>query len=257
MQILNGATISSIAVALVTLTSASAYGQTSGQNDVGFIGVSGAYQQRNQDFSSMISADQYGEQAEYASQNTLGGGGVFEVGAGVRVWENLSASLSFTHFSTTGSAEVVGSVPHPLFFNRPRAVTFEEPILDHSQLGYHLQARYAVPVAERLSASLFAGPSMIRLHQEVVGEVGITEIGDSLEQITTMVGAQTTATSTSKKTVFGFNVGVDLIYRLTDALGGTFTLRYVGATVDLSDTDPMSAVDLGGLHVGGGIRLFF
>ena len=235
------------------LAAGNAAAQADEWTGIGFLNVNGGYQIGNRDFEVQLLTDLYDEAAEYTSEHTSTGNGIVDITAGFRLWRGLALALNFTSFNTTGSAQVTGAVPHPLFFNRPRSVMFELTDLSRRELGYHVQAYYLIPLTERFSVALFGGPSLIRLQQDVVSEVGIAEMGPPFSD----VDVTAISTAIEKGTGFGGSVGADLSYRFTPVVGAGFFLKYVGGSVDLVETEDGGSVGVGGMQLGGGLRIFF
>src|SRR5687767_5268763 len=78
--------------------------------------------------------------------NGSGGGGVlFDIGGGWRVWQRLYAGLSFTSGSNTEDAALNATVPHPSNFDEFRTVTGTTPGLKHSEQAVHLHAMWRIP----------------------------------------------------------------------------------------------------------------
>ena len=72
--------------------------------------------------------------------------------------------------------------------------------------------------------------------------------------------------TTSRNTGMGGNVGVDVTYMLTDMIGVGGLIRYTAASISpdklapegVSEWEPKpTSIDVGGLQVGGGLRLRF
>ena len=65
----------------------------------------------------------------------------------------------------------------------------------------------------------------------------------------------------SQKTGIGGNVGVDVTYMLPDMIGVGGLIRYTAASISPTAPDGVTitptSIDVGGLQVGGGLRLRF
>ena len=88
--------------------------------------INGGYQQGTS-FTELLSETLYDETATYTSTHSIPDGTFFDGAAGVRFWKNLAFGVAVSSSSTSGSAQGVGSVPHPLFYSRPRTVTGDRP----------------------------------------------------------------------------------------------------------------------------------
>ena len=92
--------------------------------------------------------------------NGSGGGGVlFDIGGGWRVWQRLYAGLSFTSGSNTEDAALNATVPHPSNFDEFRTVTGTTPGLKHSEQAVHLQAMWRYPVTTKFDVLVGGGPT--------------------------------------------------------------------------------------------------
>ncbi len=98
--------------------------------DNGYVSINYAYEVADRAFAESVTVPIYGETATYSASHSSSGGGGFDIGGGVRVWGNLAAGVAVTSFSSASAATVSGTVPHPLFFNRPRTVGADLPALN-------------------------------------------------------------------------------------------------------------------------------
>ena len=183
-----------------------------------------------------------------------GQGGFLDVASGVRVWHALALGVGFTQFNDTSGIDGIGSVPNPLFFNRPRNVSFEDTGFEHRQIGINISALYSIPLSDRLIVTISGGPTLFRLRQDLVTDV---ELGaatppnfDNGEVIAT------TATS-SNGTGWGGHFGVEGTYLLTEQLGVGAFIRVTAGSVDLATETTSAVVDVGGPQLGAALKLFF
>lgn len=181
--------------------------------------------------------------SDYAVEPSVG----IDAGAFVRVWRGLAAGVAFTSYSDSRDIAVEASLPHPLKFNSPRAIS-GTVTGDHEETAVHLQIAYIVPVGDKLSVVAFGGPSFFTVKQSVVTAVQFRDEYPYDEA--TFTGA-TVETEEEQKT--GFNVGVDVGYYFTKNVGVGGIVRFSSATTTFSVGD----VDAGGALVGGGLRLRF
>jgi hypothetical protein len=208
-----------------------------------FVDVNGGAQTQTQTLNTSTSFPLYGETAIINAAQAIDGGGLFDFGAGYRITRAFGIGVGFSFFSKTGEGNLAASIPDPLVLNRPRAVTASATGLKHREIGTHVMAVWFLPIDDKLDVTLFAGPSFIRLTQDVIsGSVP--------------AGTQTlnTANQTEKANATGANVGASVNYMFAPQYGIGIFLRYAGASTDLpSATD----VKVGGFQVGGGLRLRF
>ena len=170
-----------------------------------------------------------------------------DAGVFVRVWKGLAAGVAFTSYSDSRDIEIEASLPHPLKFASPRAITGTAGG-DHEETAAHLQIAYIVPVGRKMTVVAFGGPSFFTVKQSVVTAVQFRDEYPYDEA--TFTGA-TVVTEEEQKT--GFNVGADVAYYFTRNVGVGGIIRFSSATATFSLGD----VDAGGALVGGGVRLKF
>jgi hypothetical protein len=186
----------------------------------------------------------YDETAFLTSTQQVGKGAMFDIGAGYRVWGDVSVGLLFSRFADTESAAVIASVPDPVFFDRRTLVPATVADLKRRETTIAPHAIYVYPLTDKLDLAAALGISVIRLSQEMPID------------FTVAAGTQTpTITAvTERKTGVGPYVAVDVIYNLQPryAVGGF--VRYAGAKVDLLVAE---GHNVGGMQVGAGIRLRF
>jgi hypothetical protein len=184
-------------------------------------------------------------------------GPLFDVGIGVRLMKNMGVGLttSWVQRSATGSFTI--AVPNPLVANRPLDLSGAISDLDREELGIHIQALYALPLGKRGRLMLSGGPSIVNVKQDIVQSIefvrlpGFTALTFDAAHI---VGIH--------QTVAGFNVGADITWPLYRHVGVGTIARYSRATVTMNpDADSGISREItmhvGGLHIGGGVRLLF
>lgn len=220
--------------------------QTMQWTDKGYVSVNGGAQAGSHDLSESGSFALYDETATFTSTNKVKGGALFDVGGAYRVWgKNLLAGVSISHVSSKSDGSLTGSIPDPVFFDRPRAVTKAFSGLKHAETAVHLAAIWMMPVANKIDVGLFAGPTIFSIKQDTIPSLTITEPGPTV----------TTAVSSASKTAVGFNVGVDAQYMLRKKIGVGVVARYAGGSVSLPGASKKLTV--GGFQIGVGGRLRF
>jgi hypothetical protein len=209
-----------------------------------FVNVNFGTQPSSHDVGRSENFPVYGETATLTTTQENGNGAIFDITGGYRFRPRLAGAIGFSNFSNTSDSGVVVTVPHPLIFDRPQTVTTSVGDLQHSERGIHLQAVWFVPVTNEIDVSLSAGPSFIRVSQDIVASVNIP------------VGTQNATPNvvTEKKTAIGVNLGVDGTYLITRNIGAGVFLRYAGGKVDLPSAEDLS---VGGFQAGVGARFRF
>ena len=218
---------------------------------LGFLNVNFGTQPSGRSLGRINSFPVYGETATLTTAQENSGGAIFDITGGYRFRPNilgsrrdLAAAIGFSNFSDTSSSGVVVTVPNPLIFDRPQTVNLTATDLHHSERGVHLQAVWFFPVTNQIDVALSAGPSFIRVSQDLVSSVTIP------------AGTQnaTPNVTTEGKTGVGVNIGLDGSYLITRNFGAGVFIRYAGAKVDLPS---VSDLRVGGLQAGVGARVRF
>ena len=239
------------AVAILALGSAEAQ-EWSGR---GFISISGGGQVGDRQFEANLAVPKLDETAEFETDHALSGGGILDVAGGLRVWRSLAVGVGFSVLRSSDGISGAGTVPNPLFFDSPRSVTFTETGLKHREVGIHVSVIYMIPVSERFMVSLFGGPTIFCLRQDLVTDV---ELGPELDApLFETVSVASVTTSSTDETGVGGHIGFDVTFLLNNQLGAGEFFRYTGGSVDLPTGNTMTSIDVGGAQVGGGLRLFF
>jgi hypothetical protein len=208
------------------------------------------------DFGESRTFTLYEEQARMETSIDMPSDGVLDFSAGVRVWKNLSVGIGYSIQSSTGTGVVSGSLPHPLFFDRPR--TFSEDVdgIDRDETGTHIIFGWTIPFNEKFDVMIAGGPSFFRLHQEVISSVDAAETGSPFT--TVLVEPVITERAAS---VAGANIGVDVNYILVaqgrTRIGAGLTLRYAAAQAELQLSSETVETKVGGFQIGGGLRVRF
>jgi len=246
--------LASVLVGMTVLMLASAQAQTSEWDGNGFISISGGSQFSDKQFEERLSVPKFDETAEFQTDHTSGSGGILDVAGGLRLVGNLAFGVGFSLMENQGDATGHGTVPNPLFFDRDRSVTFDATGLKHREVGIHFSAVYVIPLGDRFLVSIFGGPTVFRLRQELVGDVALGPELD-LPFFDSVDVASVTTTSVSE-TGLGGHVGVDGTFLLNDQLGVVGFFRFDGGSVDVATGTTQVSIDVGGAQAGGGLRIF-
>lgn len=187
----------------------------------------------------------YEETATLSSTQPVNRGPVFDVGGGYRVWRDIFVGIIISRYSDTETASTTASVPDPIFFNRAKTVTGTTADLKRSELGVYPHAVWTMPlISDKLDLAVSGGFAIIKVKQDLVVDFAVPQ------------GTQTviTSTTTHEATANGLYAAIDVIYNIMARIGVGGYVRYAGAKVDLG---PVVDANVGGMHVGGGVRLRF
>ena len=237
-----------------TARQASAQGAT--WADRGYINVGWGVESGSSDMSDTSTLSIYEETATVTSTSNFTSGSLFDVGVGLRVWRNLTVGAAYHQEQNDTEGRLTGSIPSPVFFNRPRTLDEAVPGLDRKESAAHLQIGWVIPIRDKIDVMVYGGPSFFRLEQETVSDVEFTEPGGSF----TTVGADEEIT-VRKKSQTGYNVGVDATYILWQndsvRIGAGGFVRFTQADMDVEMLSSSQPTKAGGVQFGFGARLRF
>ena len=171
----------------------------------------------------------------------------------IRVAGGFGVGVAISSFKKSATATVTGSIPHPFFFNRPRALTGTTSPLQRSETALHIQAAYVLS-SGRLDVAIAGGPTLFTVSQDLIPDAPYTE-AYPYDTVTFKDGTSSNVSQTKA----GFNAGVDVGVKLSDSFGIGGLIRFSRATVafPLSGASSGVSTTVGGLYAGGGIRFFF
>lgn len=214
--------------------------------DKGFLNVTGGVQTGSHTIATDTTFDRYDELATVGTTQDISGGGFFDLSAGYKVWRNMALGVGYSWTSSKADAAVSASIPSPVFYDQPRAVTASAADLNHTEHGIHLMAVWMVPVTDKIDVGISAGPTVFQVKQDLPGALNITEPGPSV------TGVDVTEIN---KTTIGLNIGVDVTYLLNKRVGVGGLARYTRGSADLDGATEKLTV--GGFQIGGGLRIRF
>lgn len=219
----------------------------------GYVNVNFGAQGGSHDLTQSGAFPIYDEDALLTAKTDVGGGPLFDIGGGYRVYQKLYAGVAFNWTSDKSNADVSGSVPHPFYYDQFRAVSGTATGLQHSESAIHIQGVWRQPITTKFDVALSFGPTIFMVKQDLVSGLTLAEQGSP----TTGVVLTSIQTEEVSETAVGFNLGADGTYMFTDRLGAGGFLRYTGGSVDLKGTAGTVKLDLGGIQIGAGLRLRF
>ena len=211
------------------------------------VSVNASYLTATRTFDDTRTFDLYAEQGSFTTDYQVEARVGVDAGGFVRVWRGLAAGVAFTTHKDDRDLAITASLPHPLIFNKPRAIEGTAPGT-REETAVHLQVAYIVPVGNKVQVVVFGGPSFFTVKQSVV--TGITYDEDYPYDEATFAGADV---ELEKENKTGFNVGADVGYYFTKNVGVGGIIRFSPTKVTFS----LGEVDAGGAMVGGGLRLRF
>jgi hypothetical protein len=209
-----------------------------------FVNVNVGAQTQSSTATSDFSFPLYRETATVSTSATSDGGPLVGLSVGYRFVPSFGVAVDYSRVSSSGSAQGTASIPNPLFFNRPAAVTINSVDAERTDRSTSVLLVGFLPITDKMEVSVFLGPSFIRASQDLIS--GATVPPETQTVVTTMQRQSATAK--------GVNVGADLAYMFLKQVGAGFFLRYNGGKFDLASA---TGVKAGGFQVGVGARLLF
>lgn len=224
-----------------------ALAQTAAWGTNGYISFNGFYETRASSIETTTTPTINQEAANITTTATLKRGPLFDVTVGGRIKGNLGIGFGFAYYERNALGHVVGDVPHPFYFNQPRRLDASLP-LDHKNFAVHMHAMWLLPISPSFQMALFGGPTYFQIKQQSINDVQLRD-----EYPFEEVGLSQASSALTKSSRWGVNAGVDASHFFSQYLGVGGMVRYsrskLGIGSDASDAE------VGGLQVGGGIRI--
>ena len=251
-----------LGVLLVIGTAPAANAQAPADDSRFFFNFSFGGQSKEQTFTDTSTFSIYMEQGAVAAAHSIGGGTLFDVGAGLKVWRNLKVGLSYSTITNRNDAVISVRVPHPVIFGQSRTATATAPDLEHSENVVHLQFIWAIPLTDKIEFAVSVGPSFFTVRQTLATVLAPQNISDP-PPFTTVTITSVSLTDVKDSPV-GVNVGIDGTYWIRTirgiGIGAGGFVRYAGASLDLPTTAGMTRdtdLETGGPQGALGLRFRF
>lgn len=218
-----------------------------------FLVMNGSYQPRSEEFRSNLTFVENAEEGTLNTRYSIKPVALFDAGAGFRIARHMAIAASFSRLLVQTPGVLTGDVPHPFFFNVPRHVEGEDGSLQREERRLHLQLRAIATVGRRLELAVFGGPTWFQVEQDLVTDF----LYSDFYPYTTAVFRSATLTS-SRESKVGFNAGADVSYFFAKHIGIGGSAQYSAATMSMpAETNQAVELRVGGLQVGGGLRIRF
>lgn len=206
-------------------------------------------------FADQWSYRAYGGDAKVSVSHAVAAAPIADFGGSLRLWRGLMAGGGYSMSKTMDATVVTGSVPHPINQNNPRVLESRSLQSLHRLQVAHVFGAWRFPVFDKLDVAAFGGASFFNLTQGVVTNVTAVEAGGppfAAVKIDQLQSGQ------HRRNTVGGHVGVDVTYMATRFLGVGLLLRYTDGIVVLPAANAGTlSVAVGGLEVGGGVRIRF
>jgi hypothetical protein len=214
--------------------------------DKGFANINIGGQSGSHNVETTTTFEVYDEDAQVTTTQKTGGGFLFDMNGGYKVWRNLVAAVGYTFMSDSTDGAVTAAIPNPDVFTQPRTVTTTVSGLSHAEHAINLMGVWMVPMTDKIDVGISFGPTIFIVKQELPGTINFTEPGPTVTDVVKEKVSKTTA---------GINMGVDVTYLLTKKMGVGGILRYTWGSVDLDGAKDKLTV--GGFQIGVGGRYRF
>jgi hypothetical protein len=232
-----------------------AHAQTGTWADRGYVNIGFGIESGSSSLTDTQNITIYEEPGTVTTSTTWTSGSLIDAGFGVRVWRNMTVGVGYHMEDNDTDGAVSGSIPSPIFFNRPRQLS-QDVVLERKESAVHLVLGWVVPFSEKLDVMVFGGPSFFRLEQDAVSDV---EIGERASPFTTVVAD--VDVTTRKKSLTGFNVGADATYIIWSnddlRIGAGGFVRFTQASGEILQLATEQSTDVGGVQFGFGARIRF
>jgi opacity protein-like surface antigen len=214
--------------------------------------VSGAYATKSLEFSNVRSFTDFAETGTSTGSFSVDGGAGFDAGLQFNVTKHLGVMASLTQFSRDETGHYEASLPHPLYFDRPRGPSGDLPTASYKETAGHFDLALTGN-AGRWEFSGWGGVSLFQVETRVLASVQYQQTYPYDE--VTVTG---TPTSVVKDKPTGYNVGGGLDCRIAKHFAVGAQIRYSQAKVKLTlDNAAATEFDAGGFQAGGGLRFVF
>lgn len=214
--------------------------------DKGFANINIGAQSGSHDLATATTFEVYDENAQVTTTQKTGGGFLFDMNGGYKVWSNLVVAVGYTFMSDSTDGAVTASIPHPDVAGQFRTVTATAEDLSHAEHGINFSGVWMVPVTDKVDVGISFGPSIFIVKQELPDTITFTEPTPTVTGITKKSVSKTTG---------GVNFGVDVTYLLKKNMGIGGILRYTWGSVDIDGAS--DSLTVGGFQIGVGARYRF
>ena len=218
------------------------------------IHMNGGLQSGSDTVQRTFSFRAYGEDARFREDHETQSGGIVDFGVAAQVWKQLQVGVSYSQFTEADATVLSGIVPHPLSLNVSRTIEQQLLSLQHEERTIHLHAAWVVPINDRLDVAIAGGPSVFNLTQGTIAGVAVSEVSGAPWTAVRIDGVTEGA---FKKNGLGFHVAVDVTYMITAKLGLGGLFRFAQGGIQVPSSDRHRTLTVGGVQVGGGLRVRF
>lgn len=219
-----------------------------------FVGIGGGGQSAPGAFADNVGFLIYDENAQYQTYYAPRKASALDATLGMRLTPHFILAVAFWHSTSLPNASISAVIPHPFSYNTPRPTSAAGLSVGRTENDGHLQLTWLMPLSSRVDLSIFGGPSLFYVRQNLVS--GDLTLRESYPYDTVAISSFRTATK-SKATI-GANAGMDLTVIVWRNLGVGVGGRYARGSTTVASADSGTVkMQLGGVQVSGGLRMRF
>jgi hypothetical protein len=243
-----------VVVAMLAFGPGAAFAQT--EEPRFMLSLNGAFEPGDEEFTDDGQFPLYEEAGRLTVSGRSSTGALLDMGVAARVTGRFTLGVSAHRGASADEATVTGQAPHPLFFNRPRSFSVTVPETKRIEQALHFSAGALIQLGEKLDVHVYGGPSQFRFSQQVVGDVTISEAGSAFTSVNV-----TPTVVARKRNVWGGHIAADFSYPVAQIGNGSFRLgafiRYAQASSEFQVVSNTVSTKVGGVQLGGGVRVRF
>jgi len=218
-----------------------------------FLGIGGGSQSASRAFADDVVFPLYEENWQYHARYSTPKASALDVTIGLRLARHLVLAFAFWRSVPSSDATIDARVPHPISYNMLRLATAEGLTVGRMENDGHLQLTWLVPLARHVDLSIFGGPSVFHLRQDLINSLSFRE---SYPYDRVAIGGF--QAERKSKVAIGGNAGLDVTVMVWRCIGVGVSGRYARASLKLPSAGAGSvSVQLGGAQVSGGLRMRF
>ena len=217
------------------------------------LSLSGLYGLGSSSFRESRTFTEFAEAGRFDAGYQADPGPGFEGALRQMLGRRFGLAVALGYSKRSEGVSFTASLPHPLYFNRPRPASGSRKGMSYTETAGHLDLVFVPASGKHLEASLFAGVSLIKVRADLIDHIEYSQIYPY-----DTVTAVSAPSATFLDNPFGFNLGVSLPSRLTEhvALGAQGRFSRAKARLHPSPGNTLG-FDAGGFQLGAGIRFLF
>ncbi len=220
-----------------------------------FVAIGGGGQSTSPAFADAVVGPLYDETARYDNFYSTRNASALDISVGLHLSPSFVLAVAWWHSTSLPNADVAAVVPHPFTYDAPRLAT-ASAATGRAENDGHLQLTWLVPLAPSVDLSIFGGPSLFYVRQDLIAAPSSSSFGETYPYETVRIASLPTVRVA--KAGFGANVGADVTVIVWRNIGVGATGRYARGKVQLPSAGS-GTIDMkvGGAQVSGGVRLRF